>query len=81
MGCSKLAEAEMRIIRKMQDDETYYEGERRHCPVDRDDPAVKGKCNEIIMLHIDQIEEEAVKDCISREDKCRKCLKCLKKIT
>jgi hypothetical protein len=80
MGCSKLMEAEVRIVRKIRNDETYLESERRHCWVGGDDPGVRSKCNEIIKSHISEIEREAVADCLVHQEQCRKCLKCLKKL-
>lgn len=51
--------AEAELIEKIQRDETWYEGERRKCPVEPDDPAVKERVLEIVHEHIDEIEAEA----------------------
>lgn len=40
---------EVEVVRKMIDDETWYEGERRHMMVDRNDPTVMGKVCDLLM--------------------------------
>lgn len=76
-GCSKIMQAEKGIILRIQQNEAWYEGERRHSFVDINDPAVTGRCNEIMMKNVTEIEKEAVRQCISQNEECRQCLKCI----
>ena len=62
--CKKAAmliiEEQIPIIRKMLQDETWYEGVRRNAPVDPNDPAVQKRVGELIMEHGAKMRKEAM---------------------
>jgi hypothetical protein len=46
---AKIIRLEVELVRKMIEDETWLEGERRHCPVWDHDPAVQLRVADIIL--------------------------------
>jgi len=54
------------IIRKMIQDECWYEGQRRHSPVDPDDPQIRQRVGEIIMQCGAKMREEATERLLNR---------------
>lgn len=49
MNLDPIVSGELLVIRKIIDDETWLEGERRGCCVSRDDPAVRESVCAIIL--------------------------------
>ncbi len=58
---SEIIKAQISTVTKIINDETWYEGERRHCPVESSDFAVKEKVNKIILECGEQMRRDAVK--------------------
>ena len=58
----QIISAEILVIEKMIDDECWYEGERRHTYVPKDDKIVQQHIREIIMLVGHIIREETIKN-------------------
>jgi hypothetical protein len=55
----KVIKAEIPIIQKILNDETWYEGERRHCTVDMQDIEIQKKVAEICINKNTEIRIEA----------------------
>lgn len=77
--CCKILDEEIKIIKKIQSDEIWLEGERRHCEVSKEDSKVKEKTEQVIMEHLQEIEEEALSHCyVENNEDCKKCKICIK---
>lgn len=57
-----LIELELKKIKKIVADETWLEGERRHCPVSPDDAEVQKHVNQVVLQYADQITNEAIEE-------------------
>lgn len=57
----KIIELEIPVIRKMIEDECWYEGERRKAPVAPNDPVIRKRIAELIMAHGETMRAEAMK--------------------
>jgi hypothetical protein len=55
---SSYIQAIVPFISKIVDDEVWYEGERRRCPVCREDPIVTARIADIIMKEAPKIREQ-----------------------
>ena len=76
--CSKLIQEEVTLIKKIQKDEAWLEGERRNAYVDLNDNVVKEKIDNLLSSHIKEIEVEALRHCYKDDDEdCRKCKECI----
>jgi hypothetical protein len=49
MNAKEIIQREIEAVRKMISDETWLEGERRHCPVQHRDPIVQGRVADILL--------------------------------
>ncbi len=49
MNAKEVIQREIEAVRKLIADETWLEGERRHCPVQHRDPVVQGKVADILL--------------------------------
>ena len=49
MNATEIIQREIEAIRKMIADETWLEGERRHCPVQDRDPIVQERVADILL--------------------------------
>jgi len=77
-NCCKILEEEVRIIKKIQQDETWLEGERRHCEVSPEDQKVKERAEQVILEHLQDIEREALYHCYDENNKdCQVCKRCI----
>ena len=60
-ACARaIIEEQIPIIKRMIEDECWYEGERRNSPVKPDDPAIKKRVAELVMAHGAQMRLEAM---------------------
>lgn len=74
-ACQKLLAEEREVVKKIQRDEVWIEGVRRHCPVSEQDIVVKSKINTIISDHLSDIENEALKHCYDENNpECKECV-------
>lgn len=56
---SKVIKKEVDLIKKIESDETWLEGERRNNYVDRNDPVVQNKVIEVCLREAEKIWKEA----------------------
>ncbi len=49
MNAREIIQREIEAIHKMIENETWLEGERRHCPVQDRDPIVQGRVADILL--------------------------------
>ncbi len=73
LNASDIIKAQIPLVKKIINDETWYEGERRHAPVAPDDTAVREKVLDIITRNGDKILTEAIMSV--KTTVVRKCLR------
>lgn len=57
---TEIIRAEIPLIQKIIQDETWYEGERRRCPVDSRDSTVRMRVVDVILRCGDKLWDEAL---------------------
>ena len=60
VDCVQLIKAEIPLVEKIINDETWYEGERRNCSVSREDKEVQLNAAKVVLREGDKILREAL---------------------
>lgn len=79
-NCFRIIEEEIKRIKKIQADETWYEGERQHCQIAANDTTVLQRVEQIVIQNIDKIEHEVFQQvCFDCENKAH-CINLLRNL-
>ena len=76
--CDKFLKEELAIVKKIKNDEIWYEGERLNHPITENDANVLNRVNQIISEHLSDIEQDALNHCFKSQEECHDCIECKK---
>ena len=79
-NCFRILEEEIKRIKKIQDDEIWYEGERQHCMISSNDEFVQERVEKIVIENIDLIEHEVFEQVCFDCDQKDNCINLLRNI-